>query len=233
MFETVSLPSRIRATADNTLGNRASRRRAGRVIAATVVAGALLGASSAGAMPIGAAEHEGDAPVVDTQVLRNDRAEWAAWKIEQVAEATRKAIEAEAMRPHTVSPAIAILTSGFGERWGSLHAGIDLAGPIGTPIGAVMDGTVIEAGPASGFGLWVRVQHADGTISVYGHVNDILSTVGQHVRAGDVIATIGNRGQSTGPHLHLEIWLPGGQKIDPLGWLAEHGVMLGPVDAAH
>ncbi|WP_107656747.1 M23 family metallopeptidase [Nocardia suismassiliense] len=130
----------------------------------------------------------------------------------------------EAARPKTVRPIAGILTSTFGERWGSLHAGLDLADAIGTPIAAVTDGVVIEAGPASGFGMWVRVQQDDGTIGVYGHVNDILATVGQQVRAGDIIATVGNRGFSTGPHLHYEVHLPGGQPIDPLPWLAGRGV---------
>ncbi len=118
------------------------------------------------------------------------------------------------------------ITSGFGYRWGSMHSGLDFADPIGTPIRSVASGTVIEAGPASGFGQWVRVQHDDGTIGVYGHVNDILSSVGQRVNAGDVIATVGNLGWSTGPHLHLEIWQPDGTKVDPAPWLTDHGVAL-------
>ncbi|MFD6157224.1 M23 family metallopeptidase [Nocardia sp. NPDC060256] len=130
----------------------------------------------------------------------------------------------EAARPKTVRPIAGVLTSTFGVRWGALHAGLDLADPIGTPIGAVTDGVVIEAGPASGFGMWVRVQQDDGTIGIYGHVNDILATVGQQVRAGDIIATVGNRGFSTGPHLHYEIHLPSGEPIDPLPWLAGRGI---------
>jgi len=123
-------------------------------------------------------------------------------------------------------PVAGPLTSGFGQRWGTLHAGIDFGDPIGTPIRSVTDGVVIEAGPASGFGLWVRVAQDDGTIGVYGHVNDILATVGQQVRAGDVIATVGNRGFSTGPHLHYEVWMPGNIKVDPLPWLAARGVTI-------
>ncbi|MFG1796625.1 M23 family metallopeptidase [Nocardia sp. NPDC049149] len=133
-------------------------------------------------------------------------------------------LAAEAARPKTVRPIVGILTSTFGTRWGALHAGLDLADPIGTPIAAVTDGVVIEAGPASGFGMWVRVQQDDGTIGIYGHVNDILTTVGQQVRAGDIIATVGNRGFSTGPHLHYEIHLPGGEPIDPMPWLAARGI---------
>lgn len=139
-------------------------------------------------------------------------------------ERQRAAARREAMRPKFVRPAQGSLTSGFGARWGTSHNGIDIANSIGTPIVSVADGTVIEAGPASGFGLWVQVRHDDGTITVYGHMNEITVSTGQRVGAGDQIATVGNRGQSTGPHLHFEVWQGGGSKIDPLPWLAAHGV---------
>ncbi|MEU6129793.1 M23 family metallopeptidase [Saccharopolyspora sp. NPDC047091] len=122
-----------------------------------------------------------------------------------------------------VKPADGTFTSGFGSRWGSTHKGIDIANNIGTPIVSVNDGEVINAGPASGFGQWVRVQHDDGTITVYGHVNTIDVSVGEQVKAGDKIATIGNKGQSTGPHLHFEV-IQGGSKINPLPWLQQHGI---------
>ncbi|MCX5045627.1 M23 family metallopeptidase [Aldersonia sp. NBC_00410] len=127
-------------------------------------------------------------------------------------------------RPAVVRPVAGPVSSGFGSRWGTKHNGVDFADPIGTPIHSVSSGTVIEAGPASGFGLWVRVKQDDDTTAVYGHVNEIRSQVGQRVDAGDVIATVGNRGQSTGPHLHLEIWDAAGRKTDPAPYLAEHGV---------
>ncbi|GAA3356257.1 M23 family metallopeptidase [Saccharopolyspora gregorii] len=122
-----------------------------------------------------------------------------------------------------VKPADGTFTSGFGSRWGSTHKGIDIANSIGTPIVSVSDGEVINAGPASGFGQWVRVQHNDGTITVYGHVNTIDVSVGEQVKAGDKIATIGNKGQSTGPHLHFEV-IQSGSKINPLPWLQQHGI---------
>ena len=131
--------------------------------------------------------------------------------------------------PKNFKPTEGILTSTFGERWGEMHAGIDLAGPIGTPIVAVTDGVVLEAGPASGFGQWVRVSQADGTTAVFGHVSQFFVTAGQQVKAGEVIAAIGNEGQSTGPHLHYEVWLPDGTKIDPLPWLIGLGIDLGPL----
>ncbi len=123
-----------------------------------------------------------------------------------------------------VMPAEGELTSGFGARWGSSHNGIDIANDIGTPIYSTADGVVVESGPAGGFGKWVRVEHDDGTISVYGHIHEALVSEGEQVAAGEQIATMGNRGQSTGPHLHFEIWQDGGEKIDPLGWLRDHGV---------
>ncbi|PXX52237.1 peptidase M23-like protein [Nocardia tenerifensis] len=119
-------------------------------------------------------------------------------------------------------------TSGYGMRWGALHAGVDIAAPIGTPIVAVEDGTVISAGPASGFGMWVRLLGDDGTVTVYGHINTALVSVGQHVLAGDQIATVGDRGESTGPHCHFEVWLNGTERVDPLPWLATRGISLGP-----
>jgi len=117
------------------------------------------------------------------------------------------------------------VTSGFGWRAGGMHYGLDIAAPIGTPIRALADATVLDAGPATGFGLWVRLRHHDGTVSVYGHMNTITTPTGAAVTAGQQIATVGDRGQSTGPHLHLEIW-PDGQRahrVDPATWLARHG----------
>ncbi len=125
-----------------------------------------------------------------------------------------------------VLPTKGLFTSGFGARWGTFHAGIDVAGPIGTPIYAVAAGTVIDAGPASGFGLWVRIRHDDGTVTVYGHLHDFFVSRGERVPAGMQIARMGNRGDSTGPHLHFEVLL-GGRHVDPQRWLALHGLKLG------
>lgn len=136
----------------------------------------------------------------------------------------RDAAEAEKKRPKFVRPAAGEFTSGYGGRWGTMHLGIDIAGPIGTPILSAADGRVIEAGPASGFGLWVRIEHADGTITVYGHMDSFNVREGQVVKAGEQIARMGNRGFSTGSHLHFEVWNPGGQKINPLTWLNARGV---------
>jgi hypothetical protein len=135
--------------------------------------------------------------------------------------------EARLTQPLYVMPTKGAFTSGFGYRWGVLHGGIDLANSIGTPIYAVSDGVVIDAGPTAGYGAWVKLRHADGTVTLYGHVNTWLVSVGQRVMAGDQIATIGNRGNSTGPHCHFEVLLNGTDRIDPLPWLAQRGLSPG------
>lgn len=135
--------------------------------------------------------------------------------------------EARLQRPLFVMPTKGVWTSGFGYRWGALHGGIDLANAIGTPIVAAADGVVTDAGPTAGFGAWVKIRHADGTVTLYGHVNTWNVSVGQRVWAGDQIATIGNRGNSTGPHLHFEVLLNGTERVDPAGWLAKRGLSVG------
>ncbi|MEU2349417.1 M23 family metallopeptidase [Modestobacter sp. NPDC049651] len=144
------------------------------------------------------------------------------------AAAAQAAAEAAAANRAVLPVEGARLSSGFGARWGTLHAGLDFAAPLGTPEHAAMDGVVLRAGPASGFGLAVYVQHANGDVTVYGHMQEILVAEGQTVKAGDTIALLGQRGQSTGPHLHFEVHVGGidGQKIDPLPWLREHGAPL-------
>ncbi|MFC9993543.1 M23 family metallopeptidase [Nocardia sp. NPDC127526] len=142
------------------------------------------------------------------------------------AEQTLKALQQQIAPAPAVRPVAGVISSGFGARWGAMHYGVDFADQLGAPIHSVMGGTVVEAGPASGFGLWVRVLQDDGTTAVYGHVNDMFVQSGQRVNAGDVIATVGNRGQSTGPHLHLEVWDAAGNKMDPLPWLASKGVIM-------
>lgn len=135
--------------------------------------------------------------------------------------------EARLQRPLFVMPTRGIFTSNFGYRWGVLHGGIDIANAIGTPILAASDGVVIEAGPSAGYGMLVKVRHFDGTVTLYGHVNSTTVSVGERVMAGDQIATMGNRGYSTGPHLHFEVLLGGTNRIDPTSWLAQRGVSFG------
>jgi murein DD-endopeptidase MepM/ murein hydrolase activator NlpD len=155
-------------------------------------------------------------------------AEVAASRAERAAaEAAAAEAAREAARPKAVLPVDgARFTSGYGGRWGTFHYGIDLAAPMRTPEYAAMDGVILRAGSASGFGLAVYVLHENGDVTVYGHMDQILVEPGQYVEAGETIALLGNRGQSTGPHLHFEVHQGGmnGKRIDPVPWLAERGV---------
>jgi murein DD-endopeptidase MepM/ murein hydrolase activator NlpD len=128
-----------------------------------------------------------------------------------------------------IAPTSGRVTSCYGSRWGTLHAGVDIAAPIGTPIYAPEGGVVLQAGPASGFGLAVAVQHSDGAITLYGHVNQMFVSAGQVVTRGQQIAEVGNRGQSTGPHLHFEVHNGGLYKNrdNPVPWLGARGISLG------
>ncbi|MGV0837359.1 M23 family metallopeptidase [Mycolicibacterium thermoresistibile] len=132
--------------------------------------------------------------------------------------------EARLARPQFVMPTRGVWTSGFGYRWGVLHGGIDIANAVGTPILAAADGVVIETGPQGGYGIWVKLRHSDGTVTVYAHLSSVGVSVGQRVMAGDQIARMGNTGNSTGPHLHFEVLLDGVNRVDPATWLAKRGV---------
>ena len=145
----------------------------------------------------------------------------------RTARAEAEAAAREAARPKAVLPVDnARLTSGFGGRWGTFHYGIDLAAPMRTPEYAAMDGVVLRAGAASGFGLAVYILHENGDVTVYGHMDSILVEPGEYVDAGQTIALLGNRGQSTGPHLHFEVHEGGedGERINPVSWLSAQGV---------
>lgn len=112
------------------------------------------------------------------------------------------------------------VTSEFGPRWGSQHGGIDLAAPSGTPIKAVMDGTVSRvANDPSGYGKWVEIRHSDGSTSRYAHMSAFSNVKqGQEIGAGTVIGAVGSTGRSTGPHLHFEWRKNNGQvAVNPRG----------------
>jgi murein DD-endopeptidase MepM/ murein hydrolase activator NlpD len=151
----------------------------------------------------------------------------AAWAAQQAAAASNQPSVSAA--GGAVAPTSGRVTSCYGIRWGTLHAGVDLAAPIGTPIYAPEGGVVVSAGPASGFGLAVAIQHSDGTITLYGHVNQMFVSAGQVVSTGQQIAEVGNRGQSTGPHLHFEVHTGGlyVNRVDPVPWLTARGISLG------
>jgi murein DD-endopeptidase MepM/ murein hydrolase activator NlpD len=110
------------------------------------------------------------------------------------------------------------VTSGFGYRWGRLHAGVDIAVPEGTPIRAAAGGRVAIAGWVGGYGNYTCVQHSGALSTCYGHQSSIGVSVGQSVSQGQVIGSSGNTGNSTGPHLHFETRI-NGNPVDPMGYL--------------
>jgi murein DD-endopeptidase MepM/ murein hydrolase activator NlpD len=115
-------------------------------------------------------------------------------------------------------PANGSISSGFGMRWGRLHAGIDIPLPIGTGIRAADGGSVAIAGSVGGYGNYICIQHGGSLSTCYGHLSGIGVSVGQSVSQGQVIGSSGNTGNSTGPHLHFETRV-NGSPVDPLGYL--------------
>ncbi|HTV33390.1 MAG TPA: M23 family metallopeptidase [Methylocella sp.] len=114
-------------------------------------------------------------------------------------------------------------TSGFGIRFHPIlgysrpHTGVDWAAPVGTPIFAAGNGTIISAGWDSGYGRRVEIEHANGYITTYNHMSGFArgATEGAHVRQGQVIGYLGQTGLATGPHLHYEV-LVNGHFVDPM-----------------
>jgi len=109
-------------------------------------------------------------------------------------------------------------TSGFGMRWGRLHAGTDFAGAHGTPIHATADGVVIHAGWLAGYGQLVKIRHAFGIETRYAHMSRIRVSEGQRVSRGERIGDMGNTGRSTGTHLHYEVRVDG-KPINPMTYI--------------
>jgi murein DD-endopeptidase MepM/ murein hydrolase activator NlpD len=175
--------------------------------------------------------------LLELQGARNAYEAWAAQKAAE--EAAARAAEEAARNQAAVDvatdstgtgyarPATGRTSSCFGARWGVTHYGVDIAAPIGTPVYAAASGVVQRAGTATGFGYAVYIRGDDGAVTVYGHVNRYFVAAGDRVSAGEQIAEVGNRGQSTGPHLHFEVH-PGGAmyggQTDPAPWLRARGI---------
>jgi murein DD-endopeptidase MepM/ murein hydrolase activator NlpD len=145
--------------------------------------------------------------------------------------AAKKAAEAAAARKEALRPKFVLpvtqkgLSAYFGQagvNWMALHTGIDFPVQVGTPVMAVTDGTVRTQWNSS-YGNMAIVTAPDGTETWYCHLSSTKIRSGK-VKAGTVIAYSGNTGNTTGPHLHLEVRPHGGSPIDPLPWLLAHGL---------
>jgi murein DD-endopeptidase MepM/ murein hydrolase activator NlpD len=110
------------------------------------------------------------------------------------------------------------VVSPFGQRWGRLHAGIDIASPAGTVIRAAADGKVVIAGPTGGYGNYVCVQHTNTLNSCYAHMSRFLTASGALVAQGQPIGLVGCTGHCFGDHLHFETWVEG-TPVDPMAYL--------------
>lgn len=115
------------------------------------------------------------------------------------------------------------MTSPFGIRWmggllPGIHRGIDLQAAPGTPVGAMMKGTVRFAGWMNGFGNVVWLDHTGDVISIYAHLSEIQVRAGEPIEGGAILGLSGSSGNVTGPHLHFEVWKRG-WPVDPARFL--------------
>jgi septal ring factor EnvC (AmiA/AmiB activator) len=172
--------------------------------------------------------------------VRVQREEWEAEAAALEAESARLAAVIAAARPEPVTPeptprgqggestpapssgyvwpVRGTVVSPYGQRWGRLHSGVDIAAPAGTPIVASASGRVIYAGSMSGYGLIVVIQHAGSIATAYAHNSSIAVSVGQSVAQGQTIAAVGCTGRCFGNHVHFEVRL-NGSPVDPMGYL--------------
>jgi len=115
------------------------------------------------------------------------------------------------------------LSSPFGHRWGVFHKGLDIAAPIGTPVLACLEGRVLFTGVPKfkNYGKTVLLDHGNGIYTQYAHLNQILVKKGQRIKRGQKMASVGNTGRSTGPHLHIEVRARN-KLYNPLAYFSPH-----------
>lgn len=124
----------------------------------------------------------------------------------------------EATKATFATPSRGSVSSAFGERWGKMHEGLDIAANLGSPINAALSGTVSFAGWSDGYGNLIKLKHDNGLETYYGHCSKLLVKVGEDVDKGDKIGEVGSTGRSTGPHLHFEVRVNGVPK-NPTNYL--------------
>ncbi len=164
--------------------------------------------------------------VFDNELARSLTESGGLGLADSLAQQLRKnAMFAESTQGNPSLPADGEVSSGFGPRTDPFsgqqhfHAGIDVAAEEGSEIRSVRDGVVVFSGERGAGGKTVEIRHADGSVAGYAHANSLLREVGDTVRSGEAVATVGSTGRSTGPHLHFSV-RQGGSAIDPTPWLA-------------
>jgi murein DD-endopeptidase MepM/ murein hydrolase activator NlpD len=203
---------------------------------AVVVTSAFVGA---GVVALGAASNMPDNKSISPDVLQSlanshDPADALAARADDSGRAsrgeTRESISKTKVSADEAAADVWLLplddyefTGPYGVRWGKLHAGIDLAAQEGTPYKAIHSGVVTQAGYFGGYGYSLTIRNDDGTEVIYAHSRRLIAHKGDKVKAGQVIAEVGNTGASYGTHLHLEIHV-NGVPTDPIPYLRDRGV---------
>ncbi|HEY0111750.1 MAG TPA: M23 family metallopeptidase [Allosphingosinicella sp.] len=148
----------------------------------------------------------------------NFKALFMSWtKLDQLEQGTIAIPSAEPVKGSSFTSGYGVRSDPFRGR-AAMHAGIDLAGPIGTPIYATADGTVGRSQWVSGYGNLVELEHGRGIQTRYGHLSRSLVNAGQKVKRGDMIALMGSTGRSTGSHLHYEVRIDG-KAVNPVPFM--------------
>jgi murein DD-endopeptidase MepM/ murein hydrolase activator NlpD len=176
--------------------------------------GQLAGAKSAKSNVLAATKKQISEEVGESQALAAASSALAA-KLSGTSDGS-PAVPGDA--PHFIWPVSGPITSPFGMRWGTLHPGIDIGVPSGTPVHAAAAGKVVWCGWMSGYGNLVMIDHGGGYATAYGHNTRVAVSCGQEVDQGATIAYSGCTGFCTGPHVHFEVRV-NGTPVDPLGYL--------------
>jgi len=158
--------------------------------------------------------------VYDSNEISVETVETAVAKVNEDEMIQEKIREKEATVNGVVlkTPVAGTITSRFGSRRSGYHTGLDIANSTGTPITATAAGTVTYAGWKGSYGKLVVISHENGVETYYAHCSAIYVGEGQEVQAGETIGAVGNTGNSTGPHLHLEVRV-NGNTVNPQNYL--------------
>ncbi|QIX25847.1 M23 family metallopeptidase [Nocardioides sp. JQ2195] len=168
-----------------------------------------------------------DASDQDLQAAAEATAEQRNVELAKLAQSAEKQAKKIALNLWQLPLSSYRLTATFGQSsglWASTHTGLDFAAPTGTPVMSVTNGTVTSAEYAGSYGNQIIVTTEDGEELWYCHLNEYAASVGDTVRAGEVIGYVGTTGNSTGPHMHLEVRPGAGDPVDPFAALVAHGI---------
>jgi murein DD-endopeptidase MepM/ murein hydrolase activator NlpD len=186
----------------------------------------LLTTSALGAVLPSAAALDISRLPFDSAAASIDQAAPAAARVEDQRQPLLPRVKLRAKPAPWVLPVVVYhLTGRFGQTsglWASTHTGLDFAAPEGTEIRSIGPGVVVSTAYDGAFGNKTVVKLDDGTVLWYCHQSEFGVEPGQKVKPGDLIGYIGSTGNTTGPHLHLEVHPHGGDAIDPEVWLPEH-----------